>query len=135
MLLDNIPIKTTTYQLENAGVPLHHQSVTIVVCVHNALADVQLCLESIADYSTLPYCLMLVDDGSNDETRDYLRRYANAFSTTLLRNEVACGYTCAANQGLQSAQTDYVVLLNSDTLVTPFWLDRLIACAESDEKK
>jgi len=76
----------------------------------------------------------LVDDGSESETRDYLSEFANAQRAVLLRNEEAKGYTRAANQGLWRSSADYVVLLNSDTVVTPEWLDRLVACAESDPR-
>jgi len=49
-----------------------------------------------------------------------------------LRNEDAKGYAKAANQGLNHSKADYVVLLNSDTIVSPQWLDRLVQCAEED---
>lgn len=128
-----ISITEPTYQLNAASVP-PHQPVDIIVCVHNALADVQRCLNSIIQYSTPPYTLIIIDDGSQTETRDYLRDYARIHSTVLLRNEKARGYTCAANQGLRAAKSASVILLNSDTIVTPYWLDRMVACAESDPK-
>jgi GT2 family glycosyltransferase len=128
-----ISITEPTYQLHAASVP-PHQPVDIIVCVHNALADVQRCLDSIVQYSTPPYTLIIVDDGSQTETRDNLRDYARSHSTVLLRNEKARGYTCAANQGLRAAKSASVILLNSDTIVTPYWLDSMVACAESDPK-
>ncbi len=129
----SISITEPTYQLDATSVP-PHQPVDIIVCVHNALAEVQRCLDSIVQYSTPPYTLIIVDDGSQTETRDYLRDYVRTHSTVLLRNEKARGYTCAANQGLRAATGAYVILLNSDTIVTPHWLDRMVACAESDPK-
>jgi GT2 family glycosyltransferase len=108
---------------------VHQATAEIIVCVHNALADVQRCLESVARHTTAPYGLILVDDGSDAPTRDYLVEFAGAQGATLLRNEHALGYTFAANQGLRRSTADYVVLLNSDTIVTPEWLDRMIACA------
>ena len=45
---------------------------------------------------------------------------------------MARGYTFAANQGLRAATGGYVVLLNSDTIVTLGWVEKLVACAESD---
>jgi GT2 family glycosyltransferase/glycosyltransferase involved in cell wall biosynthesis len=110
----------------------HQASVEIVVCVHNALADVSRCLESVVRHTTTPYSLILVDDASEPETRDYLAEFASAHGATLLRNEEAKRYTRAANQGLARSSADYVVLLNSDTIVTPEWLDRMVACIESD---
>jgi GT2 family glycosyltransferase len=108
--------------------------VDIVVCVHDALPDVQACLEAVVRYTAPPYRLVLVDDGSSRETYEALRTFAEAQDATLLRNPEVRGYTRAANQGLAATQTPYVVLLNSDTLVTPRWLDRLVACAESDPR-
>src|SRR5262249_13063751 len=76
----------------------------------------------------------LVDDGSNEETHEYLANVAASQGATLLHNEHAKGYTLAANQGLQQSKADYVVLLNSDTILTPDWLDRMIACGESNRR-
>ncbi len=100
--------------------------IDIVVCVHNALEDVRRCLESIEKYTNPPYRLILVDDGSSNSTKEYLERFANGKERcTLLRNEQAGGYTRAANKGLKSSMAEFVVLINSDTIVGPEWLDRL----------
>jgi GT2 family glycosyltransferase/glycosyltransferase involved in cell wall biosynthesis len=112
----------------------HRASADVIVCVHNALEDVKQCLESVVRYTRMPYSLVLVDDGSNEETREYLASFADSHHVTLIRNEQARGYTFAANQGLKQSQGDYVVLLNSDTVVTPDWLDRMVVCGESDSR-
>lgn len=110
----------------------HLATVDIIVCVHNALDDVKRCLESVIRYSRMPYSLILVDDGSDQETSQYLTDFATFQAAKLLRNEEARGYTRAANQGLRESGADYVALLNSDTVVTEYWLDRIISCGESD---
>lgn len=107
-------------------------NVDIVVCVHNALEDVERCLSSVVRHTLPPYGLILVDDGSAEPTRDYLRRFALDQDVPLIRNESARGYTLAANQGLHASTADYVVLLNSDTIVSPDWLDRMAMCAATD---
>jgi GT2 family glycosyltransferase/glycosyltransferase involved in cell wall biosynthesis len=106
--------------------------VDVVICVHNAPEEVRRCLASVAAHSGAPYRLIIVDDGSADETRDLVATYATDHDATLFRAEVARGYTVAANQGIAATSAEFVVLLNSDTEVTPGWLDRLVACAESD---
>ncbi|EIJ43190.1 putative glycosyltransferase [Beggiatoa alba B18LD] len=131
VMLASLPIHSPSWQLDTLNVPSPTQAIDVIVCVHNALADVQRCLASIKAYSTTPYRLILVDDGSATETRDFLAQYAQTESVTLLRNEQARGYTCAANQGLQASQNPYCLLLNSDTIVSHYWLERLIACANS----
>jgi len=118
----------------SAEVMPHQASVDTIICVHNALEDVQRCLESVVRYSTPPYNIILVDDGSNEPTREYLNDFARSQGATLLRNDQPLGYTRSANLGLKQSSANYAVLLNSDTIVTPKWLDRMIACGESDEE-
>ena len=114
--------------------PATTASVDVVVCVHDALEDVRRCLASVLLHSRKPFSLVLVDDGSGPEARDFLADFAREHDAHLVRNDVARGYTLAANQGLRASRGDYVVLLNSDTVVAPRWLDRLVAAAESGER-
>lgn len=114
---------------------VHTKQIDIIICVHNALEDVRRCLNSISENTTPPYRIILVDDGSQTETKDYLFDFSlNAPNAQLLRSEEATGYTRAANRGLRASTSEYVVLLNSDTIVGPCWIDQMIACAETDEK-
>jgi GT2 family glycosyltransferase/glycosyltransferase involved in cell wall biosynthesis len=108
-------------------------TVDIVICVHNALDDLKNCLKSVLDKTVRPYTLYIVNDGSDKETTDYLREFsADIENCKLLENPVVQGYTKAANRGLRASTADYVVLLNSDTIVTQRWLQRLIGCGESN---
>jgi GT2 family glycosyltransferase/glycosyltransferase involved in cell wall biosynthesis len=131
---------TTRHAIQIAETPSrppvhpHQANVDIIVCVHNALEDVQRCLESVEGCTDPPYSLILIDDGSDPPTQTYLAEFASAHQARLFRNEKALGYTKAANQGLRQSSAEYVILLNSDTLVTEGWLDRLIACADSDPR-
>jgi GT2 family glycosyltransferase len=109
-------------------------NVDIIICVHNALEYVKQCLDSVVRHTNPPYSLIIIDDGSDQETKAYLEQFATLQGATLIRNDRPMGYTCAANQGLRESRSEYVVLLNSDTVVTPGWLDRMVACAESDPR-
>lgn len=113
--------------------PIHLVHVDLIVCVHNALEDVKRCLESVVAHTFPPYRLILIDDGSNDETRGFLERFVVGQPALLIRNETATGYTRAANIGLRNSSAEMVILLNSDTIVPPRWLDRLVRCALSDD--
>jgi GT2 family glycosyltransferase/glycosyltransferase involved in cell wall biosynthesis/predicted nucleic acid-binding Zn-ribbon protein len=110
-------------------------TVDVVVCVHDALADVRLCLWSIMEKSDQPLRLILVNDGSDEATTAYLRQVAADEPAIHLihRREEPHGYTIAANLGLRAATGDYVILLNSDTVVTLGWLGRIVRCGESDQ--
>ena len=112
----------------------HKGSVDIIICVHNALTDVKICLDSIVQNTTQPYNIILVDDGSDQETGNYLDNFTEENACQLIRNQTARGYTFAANQGLRLSRSDYALLINSDTIVSPEWLDRMFTCAESDSR-
>lgn len=106
-------------------------AVDVVVCVHNALAHVRRCLNSVLAHSGPELNeLIVVDDGSDRQTREYLAS-KRANLGKLVRNDRAKGFTKAANRGLKQSGAPYVVLLNSDTEVPMQWLDRLVAAAES----
>lgn len=113
---------------------VHQENISIVVCVHNALEDVKICLQSIQEATSAPYELILVDDGSGDETAQFLRSFSSSNSITLIRNDTARGYTRAANQGILASAGEFVVLLNSDTIVVDHWLDRMAACARVSDR-
>ncbi|HEY9809291.1 MAG TPA: glycosyltransferase [Halomicronema sp.] len=138
--LESGKIKSAAYQDSvpesrvNQALISHTKTADIIVCVHNSLEDVKCCLDSVVRYTRMPYSLILVDDGSGEETKEYLKHFAEYQGATLIRNEAAKGYTFAANQGLHKSSSNYAILLNSDTIVTPYWLDRIIACGESDSQ-
>lgn len=107
-------------------------NVDVVVCVHNALEDVKHCLRALAK-TTYDGALrfVIVDDGSSATTARYLQRFAEQEPRAhLLRREEASGYTVAANTGLADTSAELVVLLNSDTIVPPLWLDKMVRVFE-----
>ena len=98
--------------------PPRSEPIDIVVCVHNALDDVSQCLDAVIQSTQQPYRLIIIDDGSAEETRDYVADFAATNNVVLIRNDSALGYTGAANCGLRASDAPWVVLLNSDTIVT-----------------
>jgi len=113
----------------------HLEPIDIIICVHNALEDVERCLLSITKHTVEPYNLIIVDDGSDQSTREFLVEFTGKVKNSLLiRNENARGYTRAANQAMQKSKSNILVLLNSDTIVGPDWLDGLYSVLKADEK-
>ena len=108
-------------------------SVDVVICVHDALEDLRLCLWSLLCKSERRLRLILVDDGSGEAAVRFLRAFADRNpAVTLIERTAPHGYTLAANQGLEVSRSDYVVLLNSDTILPSGWLRRLLARGEAD---
>lgn len=96
--------------------------------MHNALDDVKNCISSVleTDYPSKSLDIIIVDDGSEEETANYLKSFVKTHSMIrLIRRSKAGGYTVAANVGLKSADADIYALLNSDTIVPRAWLQKM----------
>ena len=111
---------------------MENKEVDIVVCCHNALESVKVCLSSIIANTPPPYRLILVDDGSKDDTKGYLESFADSQGAVLIRVETAGGYTRAANRGLRASAASWTILLNSDTIVPFGWIGEMLKVGESD---
>ena len=104
----------------------------IIVCIHNAPDDVSICLQALGRHTNLRrHRIILVDDGSSPETARLVVKYVSKLGCSYIHNGEARGYTRAANQGIAASSAPFVVLLNSDTIVTSGWLEKLIDCALS----
>jgi len=102
-------------------------SVSIIVPVHNAFDDCRRCLQSLINHTFPAVELVVVDDGSNDDTRAWLESFAEQNPHVVLRrHSTALGYTHAVNAGAEASDGEILVILNSDTIVPPFWLERLV---------
>jgi GT2 family glycosyltransferase len=106
----------------------------VIVCVHNALPSVIECLNSLAkSRDSRVHRIVIVDDGSNPETRQWLEQFSSATgNVTMIRNETAGGYTKAANKGLQASNAEVSILLNSDTIVAGRWIEKIVDAIKSN---
>ena len=121
-----------TISIDNMGSSFYD----IVVPVYNALTQTKRCIESILKYSTLDFRLILVNDGSDEATSTYLHQIAaKDLRIVLLENKQNLGFLGTANRGLSYGLEDnpeLKIILNSDTLVTPGWLEAFRDCFHSD---
>lgn len=115
--------------------PDSKHSVDIVICVYNAVEETLDCLESIARNTSVPHTVTIIDDKSGDTTRLQLRSYVRGKPwIRLIENETNLGYTKSANIGMSRSTAEWVVLLNSDTIVTPGWLEGMFEAVEAHPK-
>jgi GT2 family glycosyltransferase len=111
-----------------------HRKVDAIVCVHNALDVVKLCLESVAaNRNPVQHRIVIVNDGSDEPTSEWLEAFAASHPNTyLIRHQKAGGYTKAANAGLRVMDADLAILLNSDTVVAGRWIEKMLDAVYSN---
>ncbi len=104
-------------------------SVTVIVLTWNALDYTKLCAASLLAHTDPRHELMFVDNGSGADTLAFLDALAAAHPdrVTVVRNGRNLGFAGGNNVGLARAAGEHVCLLNSDTVVTAGWLERMLA--------
>lgn len=105
----------------------------IIIPVWNQLELTRDCINSIRQNTLSPYSLIVVDNGSNVETREYLANLKEdkKLGLLLIRNENNRGFIQAVNQGISQSDAPYVCLLNNDTQVASGWLGEMLKVAEA----
>lgn len=107
----------------------------ILIPIHNARIHAVRCIDSVLSHTNPRHSVYLLDDGSSDKR---LIRLLNRFATghpeiRLIRNRRNLGFVHTVNHALSLSRND-VVLLNSDTVVTPGWLDKMDRCRRNNLK-
>jgi len=99
--------------------------VSIVIPIYNAYNQTKQCIESVLENTTIDYELLLINDCSSDERiKTLLDKYEDHDNITVVHNKTNQGFVKNVNKAFTLTSND-VVLLNSDTIVTPKWIQKL----------
>jgi GT2 family glycosyltransferase/glycosyltransferase involved in cell wall biosynthesis len=102
--------------------------VSIVVPVYNKIAYTSACLRSLAEHAgTIPFEVIVVDDGSTDATQ---KRLADVAGIRVIRNTENLGFVGSCNVGAAAANGELLLFLNNDTRATAGWLEALVRCLD-----
>jgi hypothetical protein len=105
--------------------------VTIIIVSFNTRAELEACLASIAAAPpSVPHRVVVVDNASSDGTPEALRRHWPG--VRLIASDRNLGFAAANNLAIREAGSEFVLLLNSDTLVPAGAIDTLVRTLESD---
>ena len=111
--------------------------VTVILPVYNSpwLAE-QAFFSAIHTKNITPFKMAVHDDGSDSFTKSRLTRITDCSSdrTELYTLQKNIGFIKTVNSALQKCPTRYALILNSDVVLGDYWLDNMVATAESDER-
>lgn len=91
-------------------------------------------IESVWAQTEQDFELIVIDNGSTDESLDIARSYCGRDRYTLIENAGNTGFSHAVNQGIAIAKGEYMALFNNDAFAEPDWLAELIKTADADPK-
>ena len=104
---------------------------SIIILSHNTLRWTRACIESIRQHTAAgTYEIIVVENASVDGSAKWLKSQQDI---VCIFNEENVGFPAGCNQGMKIAKGDALLLLNSDTVVTPRWLDNMLLALYSAE--
>jgi len=107
------------------------RELTIIIVSFNTCAELEACLASLASAPpSIPHGITVVDNASSDGTVDAVR--ARWPAVHLIPSDRNLGFAAANNLGIRQADTEFLLLLNSDTLVPAGAIDTLVRALRAD---
>ena len=103
--------------------------VTIIIPNYNGIKFMKDCIESLRTQTYKNFEILVVDNGSKDESVDYLRdleSYESNLNIKVIYLDENLGFSGGVNVGLAACDSKYVILLNNDTEVFPDYVEMLV---------
>lgn len=90
---------------------------SVIIPVYNAEGTLRRCLDSLVKQAFSDYELLLINDGSTDDSDAICREYANTYSCVRYFAKENGGVSSARNLGLEQAKGEYILFVDSDDYV------------------
>jgi GT2 family glycosyltransferase len=107
---------------------------TIVIPNLNGAGWLRDSIESIWAQTEQDFELIVIDNGSTDESLAIAESYVGHPRYTLVKNAQNTGFSAAVNEGIRRAKGEFVALFNNDAFAEPDWLAQLLAMAQTDPR-
>lgn len=105
--------------------------VSVIIPAYNSGAYLRLTIESVLEQTHRPIEILIVDDGSTDDTP----RTAQSFGPPVrLLRQAHAGHPAARNAGIRAAAGEYIAFLDHDDLWSPGKLESQLVCFRNDAK-
>jgi glycosyltransferase involved in cell wall biosynthesis len=100
--------------------------VSVIIPAYNAAEHISGALESIFDQTFRDFEVIVVDDGSTDNTKEVVRAFQGKENVRYFYQRNG-GQSSARNLGVREARGEYLAFLDADDLWMPEFLERMVA--------
>ena len=102
--------------------------ISVIVPVYNAENTLRQCVDSILSQQYEDLELILIDDGSTDNSPRICDDYSNVDSRVIIIHERNAGVSAARNKGLEIAKGEWICFVDSDDYVSKDFLNYVASC-------
>lgn len=105
---------------------------TVIIPNYNGKAFMQDCLTALAAQTAGDFQVLVVDNASTDGSADGLECFCPGVRVHKLDKNY--GFSRAVNEGIRLSESEYVILLNNDTIPFPDYVEQLILAIDADSR-
>ncbi|WP_261066303.1 glycosyltransferase family 2 protein [Streptococcus mitis] len=113
--LENIE-KTVTYP---------NALISIIVPIYNVYPYLQFCLESIANQTYLNFEVLLINDGSRDNSKDICLEFVKKDTRFKYIEQKNAGLSASRNTGIINSKGEFITFIDGDDFIDPNYLEEL----------
>lgn len=106
--------------------------ISVIIPVFNLEEYIAECLNSLLEQTFRDYEIIIVDDGSTDQSGAVCRKYAETFSFVRYFRQQNSGVSAARNRGLELAKGELITFVDGDDAVSGFYLEHLVRIIAND---
>ncbi len=104
--------------------------VSIIIPIYNVEAYVCRCLDSILHQTYKDYEVILINDGSTDDTLSVVQPYADQNESIHIYSFANAGVSAARNRGIELSNGEYIMFIDSDDYIEPTMLEDMVNYAQ-----
>lgn len=101
---------------------------SIVVPVYNSAQTLNLCLDSILGQGYENFELILINDGSSDDSLKIIKKYSSSDKRIIVLNQVNKGVSAARNSGIRKSKGDLILFIDSDDTIEQGYFEKVVDC-------
>ena len=106
--------------------------ISIIVPVYNSQKTIQRCCDSLLNQTYKNIEIILVNDGSKDESLKIINSYECKYDNVIVLNQKNSGAGAARNNGLLKASGEYVTFVDSDDELSKDAIKNMVKCLKPD---
>jgi len=103
---------------------------SIILPIYNVAPFLKECLDSILYQTYQDFEVIAVDDCGTDNSISIVESYSNKLNINIIHHNHNRGLSAARNSGLEIAKGEYILFVDSDDILAPDCLEKLMAMAE-----
>lgn len=105
--------------------------VSVIIANYNGRIFLEKCLTSLSRQTYISTEIIIVDNGSTDDSVDYIKKEFPSVRLIVCRENL--GFAKGSNIGIRESKGEMVATLNNDTEVVPEWIESLVDVMNSDK--